>query len=334
MEPSPLWFLKFTFSNPTNISVQASSETHMSEGKQERRNQNLNWIPTTNESTSTTVLSLPNGTERFISSVKHIPPINNPLNILKPRFENPEVSLLAICCLFGLLGASVAGITSWYKQKLWESTSELNKRRTYLYVVRPWLGASVAIITYVALRTGLINFAMPGGGQNHIPPINQFGIAAISATVGLMTDQIYCQVQKAIQRTNGNTKGWITRRRSSNKDHSRRLYPTGRGPNTGFGKLSDDTDLQDLNAEFTSANTNTIQITGQNPVEFDKAGIASMAITPAASGVSDVIVNVLLKTDNSIVISARSTIRIVKWNCIVSSLYLEDSLQILKEFGI
>ena len=72
---------------------------------------------------------------RFISSVKHRTPINNPLNILKPRFENPEVSLLAISCLFGLLGASVAGITSLYKQKLWDSTSELNKRRIYLYVV-------------------------------------------------------------------------------------------------------------------------------------------------------------------------------------------------------
>ena len=295
--------------NPTNISVKETSVPTSEGNKTVETRTSTNT--TTNESTSTTVLSLPNGTDRFISSVKHSTPINNPLNILKPRFENPEVSLLAISCLFGLLGASVAGITSLYKQKLWESTSELNKRRTYLYVVRPWLGASVAIITYVALRAGLINFAMPGGGQNDIPPINQFGIAAISATVGLMTDQIIAKLKELFSALMGIQKGELPEDEVVIKIIAEDYIPLGGGQTQVLARLSDDTDLQDLNAEFTSANTNTIQITGQNPVEFDKAGIASMAITPAASGVSDVIVNVLLKTDNSIVISARKTIRIV-----------------------
>jgi hypothetical protein len=180
-----------------------------------------------------------------------------------------------------------------------------------LYVVRPWLGASVAIITYVALRAGLINFAMPGGGQNDIPPINQFGIAAISATVGLMTDQIIAKLKELFSALMGIQKGELPEDEVVVKIIAEDYIPLAGGQTHVLARLSDDTDLQDLNAEFTSANTNTIQITGQNPVEFDKAGIASMAITPAASGVSDVIVNVLLKTDNSIVISARKTIRIV-----------------------
>ena len=56
--------------NPTNISVKETSVPTSEGNKTVETRTSTNT--TTNESTSTTVLSLPNGTDRFISSVKHI----------------------------------------------------------------------------------------------------------------------------------------------------------------------------------------------------------------------------------------------------------------------
>jgi hypothetical protein len=85
--------------------------------------------------------------------------------------------------LFGLLGAYIAGITSVLTRKLWDSKYAISLRLIYVYFARPWVGVSVALVTYTALRAGLINV-----GDATV--ISEFGIAGISALVGLMADEM------------------------------------------------------------------------------------------------------------------------------------------------
>jgi hypothetical protein len=49
------------------------------------------------------------------------------------------------------------------------------------------MGSDLAVVTYVILRAGLISTPSESGAT---PDINDFGVAGISALVGLMTDEI------------------------------------------------------------------------------------------------------------------------------------------------
>jgi hypothetical protein len=269
---------------------------------------------TVKEEITTMTLSFPNGTDKFLSGKKVSNPNNDTMSTLKARFENPEVMLLALSGLFGLLGASIAGITSLYKQKLWNSNpplSELDKRRTYRYVIRPWLGSAVAIITYLALRAGLVNMGMPEGQQIELQPINQFGVSAISATVGLMTSQILTRLKDIFRTFMGITGGEVPEEEILVKLIAQDNISLAGGSTEVFARLSDNAAFQELKAEFTSTNVGNIQIAGVNPVDFNSAGVASISIVPLALGVSDVTVNVLQRTDNTILSSANKTITVV-----------------------
>jgi hypothetical protein len=99
----------------------------------------------------------------------------------KDRFQldNPEVRLVILSILFGILGSSVHGITSLTR---WRSSNKLEGSYATWYFIRPLLGASLAFMMYVVLRAGLIT----GGPQ----VTNEIGVAAISALVGLMNTQV------------------------------------------------------------------------------------------------------------------------------------------------
>lgn len=299
--------------SPNPLSIQQTTVPFQGGNKTTQTKSSTNT--TLKEVTTTATLSFPNGTDKFIFGKKVSSPNNNPIDMFKARFENTEVMLLALSSLFGLLGASIAGITSLYKQKFWESSSpssELAKRRTYRYIIRPWLGSSVAIITYLALRAGLVNMGMPEGQQPELQPINQFGVSAISATVGLMTEQIIARLKDIFRTFMGITGGEVPEEEILVKLIAQDTISIAGGQTEVFARLSDETSSQELRAEFTSTNVNAIQIAGGNPVDFDSTGVASMTITPLAiNATADVTVNVLLRSDNSILVSANKTIRVV-----------------------
>jgi hypothetical protein len=73
-------------------------------------------------------------------------------------------------------------------RKLWDSKSATSLRLIYTYFARPWVGVSVALVTYITLRAGLINV-----GEATV--ISEFGIAAISALVGLMADEMVTRLR-------------------------------------------------------------------------------------------------------------------------------------------
>jgi ABC-type dipeptide/oligopeptide/nickel transport system permease component len=104
--------------SPSPLSIQQTTVPFQGGNKTTQTKSSTNT--TLKEVTTTATLSFPNGTDKFILEKKVSSPNNNPIDMFKARFENTEVMLLALSSLFGLLGASIAGITSLYKQKFWD----------------------------------------------------------------------------------------------------------------------------------------------------------------------------------------------------------------------
>lgn len=94
-------------------------------------------------------------------------------------FTNPEIRLVIFSSFFGIIGASLHGIgslTAWLSSRKLESGWEI------WYLTRPVIGAALALITYILLRAGFVT-----GGPT---AISDFGVAGLSALVGLMTDEM------------------------------------------------------------------------------------------------------------------------------------------------
>lgn len=112
--------------------------------------------------------------------------------------ENREVHLVSVSALFGLLGACVSGIMSVLTRKIWTTVKYgTSWRLVYLYFARPWIGISVALITYITLRAGLINIGETGdaGDAAKLEVISDYGVAAISALVGLLSDEMIVRLR-------------------------------------------------------------------------------------------------------------------------------------------
>ena len=159
----------------------------------------LNETSTTQNSTTKEVktsssLLLANGTTKFIGNNQTV--VTSITNGFSLQSSNPEVRLVSISALFSLLGASVSGLVSVLTRKLWDTNKHATVRRLlYIYYARPWVGVSVGLVTYVTLRAGLINI----GDSSQVSVISEYGVAAISALVGLMTDEIVMRLKDVIR---------------------------------------------------------------------------------------------------------------------------------------
>jgi hypothetical protein len=92
----------------------------------------------------------------------------------------PSMRLLVLVLLAGALGALLHALTSF--------ADFVGNRRfigswVWWYVLRPFVGAALALIVYFAVRAGFLSVS--AGGQ----AINTFGIVAISALAGLFSKQ-------------------------------------------------------------------------------------------------------------------------------------------------
>ena len=113
--------------------------------------------------------------QRLLHMLEKIPPFVDPWFVL----TNHEIRLVIIATLFGVLGGTThafASLTAWI------SMDKLNKGWGWWYFSRPFIGGAMAVITYLILRAGFISGSPTA--------INDFGVAGISALVGLMTDEI------------------------------------------------------------------------------------------------------------------------------------------------
>jgi hypothetical protein len=98
---------------------------------------------------------------------------------IESKISERESTLLYISALFGILGASAHGIASLTIRM---ANNKYNNRWLPWYIARPPIAAAIAVIVYMLLRAGLI--------PSSTVQVSAFGIAALSALVGLMTNEI------------------------------------------------------------------------------------------------------------------------------------------------
>ena len=98
----------------------------------------------------------------------------------------PETALLLIVVLAGALGAFLHVATSFSD---YVGNRRLMRSWTWFYVLRPLVGAALAVIFYFAILGGL--FTSQGTSA-----LNPYGIAALSALVGLFSKQATNKLQQ------------------------------------------------------------------------------------------------------------------------------------------
>jgi hypothetical protein len=186
---------------------QMSNHTKFSKQKTEinsvRRNQTSETIH------NKTILMLPNKTVSDIFDNQSLQPSQGQVTNIHSQslVANNEVRLLVLSILFGILGASahsVASLSSWIGTRKAEGDWGM------WYLVRPPVGAALAVITYLIIRAGLIQ----GAG------INDFGVGAVSALVGLMTVQMTNKLRDIFDSLFG-----ITKANADRGEHPARSIP-------------------------------------------------------------------------------------------------------------
>jgi hypothetical protein len=90
---------------------------------------------------------------------------------------HPQVVLIVMVMIVGALGALVNACRRFL---YFATRDELTRRDEWSYLIRPVQGAALALIVYFTLRGGYL-------GQDQTSPVNPYGVAALSALVGLFT---------------------------------------------------------------------------------------------------------------------------------------------------
>jgi hypothetical protein len=100
-----------------------------------------------------------------------------------------EIRLVWLSITFGALGAAIHGITSLVE---WISKNKQRKSYFLWYLSRPLIGAALAVTVYLLLRASLLSSVT---GLSAVSVINDFGVAGLSAIIGLMTPQIVTKLR-------------------------------------------------------------------------------------------------------------------------------------------
>lgn len=88
-----------------------------------------------------------------------------------------DVVLILMVLIVGALGALVGAKRRFL---YFAGRDQLTRRDEWSYLMRPMQGALLALIVYFTLRGGYL-------GQDQTAPVNPYGVAALSALVGLFT---------------------------------------------------------------------------------------------------------------------------------------------------
>jgi hypothetical protein len=116
-----------------------------------------------------------------------------------------ETKLVEISIIFGILGASIHGFTSL---TIWMSSNKLKRSYFSWFLTKPFIGGTLALIVYTLLRASLLSgVSSQGGMMSQQIFINDYGVAGISAIVGLMTGQMTQKLRDVFDTIFGISKG-------------------------------------------------------------------------------------------------------------------------------
>jgi hypothetical protein len=197
-------------------------------------------------------------------------------------FTNPEIRLVMFAVFFGVIGASVHGIGSL---TAWISTRKLEAGWGIWYLTRPPIGAALAIITYLVLRAGFVT-----GGPT---AISDFGVAGLSALVGLMTDEMTTKLRDIFDTLFGIKKPEVEKGESTVKRVVKGIELSAEKTSIRVGenskmnaklKKKDGTPAKDVVTNFTLKDSSIIGFTGDSNPKTDNNGNATVEIQGKKTG--------------------------------------------------
>ena len=97
-----------------------------------------------------------------------------------------EQRLLLLVIVAGAIGSMVFGL---YAEFLHIARADFESRWILWYLARPFIGAFFALVFYLVLRAGLV------GAQTPTADVNAFGFAAISALVGMFSEEALAKLK-------------------------------------------------------------------------------------------------------------------------------------------
>lgn len=101
-----------------------------------------------------------------------------------------EVRLIIIVAMAGALGGMVASLRSLY---WYVGNRELVWAWMLMYVLRPFVGATLALVFYFVIRGGLFS------PQAKITDTSPFGFAGLSALVGIFSEQAVLKLKEVAE---------------------------------------------------------------------------------------------------------------------------------------
>ena len=94
--------------------------------------------------------------------------------------------LILLVIVTGLLGSYIHSATSYAD---FRGNRQFEPSWLIWYLLRPFIGASLALVVYFALRGGLLSAVLTGNQSTDTAQINPFGIGAISGLTGMFSKQ-------------------------------------------------------------------------------------------------------------------------------------------------
>ena len=108
------------------------------------------------------------------------------LNIIVSK----EMRLILLAAIMGVLGSLIYCMTSIIA---YVGNKKFTSRWTLWYILRPFIGIPLAIIVYLALRGGVLNW------NSSTDAVNEYGVAAICGLVGLFSKQTIGKLREVFE---------------------------------------------------------------------------------------------------------------------------------------
>ncbi|HEY5885668.1 MAG TPA: IPT/TIG domain-containing protein [Pyrinomonadaceae bacterium] len=97
-----------------------------------------------------------------------------------------EERLILLVAVAGALGSYIHTATSYADYR---GNQRFGASWLVWYLLRPFIGMSLALVVYFAIRGGLLSIVLSGNEANDATKINPFGIGAISCLTGMFSKQ-------------------------------------------------------------------------------------------------------------------------------------------------
>lgn len=109
---------------------------------------------------------------------------------LKLKNVDQDAHLIYIVIFSGSLGGLIHGLASLSKRT---RESKFIKKDVFFYVEKPFVGAAIALLVYVAFRGGVLT------ATADLDPLNPYGMATVSAVAGLLGDRATRKIRDIVE---------------------------------------------------------------------------------------------------------------------------------------